>query len=95
MASYDNMHFEWLPEDGDTVYVIGRNSHLTLGRVRDRGRWVAYVYDGPERHYCAVMPKGSTVQWNRAKRYHDHFVGLREGKCPFAQNENGMWVRAE
>jgi len=44
-------------------------------------------------YYTGPMPKGSSVQANRAKRYYDYEAGLRQGSCPFEQNDNGEWVR--
>jgi hypothetical protein len=86
------IYFEWNSSGHNSVIKIGYNDHRALRQALNSSGSVVYVIDG-ETLYKGPMPKGSSVQANRAKRYYDHIAGLRQGTCPFAQDSKGLWVK--
>lgn len=86
------VYFEWNNPSLGKILVIDYNNHAGLRQALNSPIGsVNYVIDG-ETLFKGPMPKNSTVQANRAKRYYDHMAGMRKD-CPFEQNAEGVWVK--
>jgi hypothetical protein len=87
------VYFEWNSPEHNAVIPIDYNDHAALRQALNNPQGsVVYVIEG-ETLFKGEMPKGSSVQANRAKRYYDYQAELRQGKCPFEQNSEGKWVK--
>ena len=88
------IRFEWNDPERNKIHIIGYNDHTALSQaLKSPTGSVVYVIDTDDHYYTGPMPKGSSVQANRAKRYYDHIAGLRQGSCPFEQDSKGKWVK--